>query len=367
MKSKFNLLILEDDKPQKTKLQKAFNKKFDSDKYEVFTVSTVEDFLEELSKRYYLGMSLDHKVPNKEGETAKKYDVSIINRLNKYHPLGYQSIYTAFPEWDSAKNFGRTIDYTSKKETTELFWSEKMFGTLESYKTFTQNDNDIYDDAQASVFFPFAQQINNVINNDQTEEYEKLFKFSIQMFYMIFRVILAEENHQLHHEINQKLLFMKDKINVLNRTDGFIIQEFKKVIDENFIDDMLFLSNKLTMQEWDSIKPECQNYMALLLLKLNFFATHSFALKVKTRRNHLRQIEIEAEKIENRAFTTKEYITNFDTIPQNNDTTHLVFKDYDGKSYFLDVGEYLEIKMEQVGRVEITSKLSGKQIFPLER
>ena len=148
MKSKFNILILEDDKAQKEKLQKAFNKKFSSQQYKIFMVSTVEEFVKELSKRYYLGMSLDHKVPNKEGESAKKYDVSIINRLNKYHALGYKSIYTAFPEWDSAKAFGSTIDCVSKKTLL------KICGLIRCLKLWRHNaivSPNVFDKVKGSV------------------------------------------------------------------------------------------------------------------------------------------------------------------------------------------------------------------------
>ncbi|HIP29738.1 MAG TPA: hypothetical protein EYG83_02880 [Sulfurospirillum arcachonense] len=364
MKSKFNILILEDDKVQKEKLQKAFNKKFSSQQYKIFMVSTVEEFVQELSKRYYLGMSLDHKVPNKEGASAKKYDVSIINRLNKYHALGYKSIYTAFPEWDSAKAFGSTIDYVSKKDLTENLWADKMFETLEAYKTFSKNE-DIYTNAVSKLFFPFAQLVNNIINTVDTKHYEKLFKFSIEMFYIVFVALLDKNNTKCLLEIDEQLEFIKGHLAELNSKDTFCMKEFRKVLDENFIDDMLFLSQKIRDKEWSSLDPDCQNYMALLLLRLNFFSAHGFAIKVKTRRNHLRQIEVEAEKIENRAFTTKEYITNFDAIPQNNNSTYLVLKDYNGKSYFLDIGEYLEVKIQKVGSVEIVSKVSGEQIFPL--
>jgi len=366
MTSKFNILILEDDDRQRKELKEAFTKEF-KDGYKIFICETIEELLEELSKRYYLGMSLDHKVPFRKGEPAKKYDIDIINRLHRYHPLGYQSIYTAFPEWDSARNFGSTINYIAKKELSSTDWAKKFNHTVTKYKTAQPDDSDIYNRAKEVLFFPFSAQINSIINDfDNIQQYYKLFVFSIEMFYIILSALLIKKSHNNFINIDKQLLFIKENIKELKNKKTFYTNELYKVLDEDFIDDMQILYHKLKNNKWSSLDDECQNRIALLLLKLNFFSANSFAIKTVTRRNYLRQIEIEVEKIENRAFTTKEYITNFDAIPQNNASIYFIFKDYNGKSYFLDIGDYLEITTEEIGNIKIISKLSNRQIFPME-
>ena len=71
MRSKFNILILEDDIRHQKDLKKFFEEK-SLDKYKIFLSTTIEEFQELLTYRYYLGMSLDHKVPLNDKEGAKK-------------------------------------------------------------------------------------------------------------------------------------------------------------------------------------------------------------------------------------------------------------------------------------------------------
>jgi len=360
MNSKFNILILEDKLSQQKELKEAFNKKFDAKEYKIFTCSTVEELLKELSKRYYLGMSLDHKVPLTKEAISKMYDISIIKKLHKYHPLGYQSIYTAFPKWNNAKTFGSTIDYVSKKDTKPLEWASKFYETLSEYKI-----NNIYNDAKEILFFPFGVLINDILkNNNNAKEYNKLFIFSIEMFCIILSALLEKEVTLT--DIDKQLIFLKDNLIELQEKNTICSKELSKVLSEDFIVDMQQLYHKLQNREWNATTPECQDYITLLLLKLNFFSANIFATKVTTRLNYLRQKEVEVEKIENRAFITKEYITNFNNIPPNsNSSTYFIFRDYNGKSYFIDIGKYIKIDNEEIGSIKIYSKLSNRQIFPI--
>lgn len=365
MQSKFNILILEDDETHQKQLQKTFKKEFNQG-FEIFLSSTVEEFIDELAKRYYLGMSLDHKVPlNAKSKIAKKYDIDVINKLNKYHPLGYKSIYTAFPKWDSAKAFGATINYVSKKGTPADVWAVEFKKTLLGYKRLSNSDN-IYNYSLNILFFPFASLVNDIIKDaDNPTQYQKIFIFSIEMFYILLFSILEKEHFDYADDVQKQLDFISKNLDDLNIKNTPCSQELAKTLDNDFLEDMQILATLFQEKKFNSLDEESQDLMTLLLLKLNFFAANSFATKVKTRRNYLRQIEVEAEKIENRAFKTKEYITDFYKLPQNGSSTYLIFKDYNGKSYFLDVGDYLEITMAEMGSVKVVSKLSGKEIFPM--
>ena len=362
MKSRFNILILEDDKLEQEKLQQAFSKKF-HENYKVFISSTVEELVDKVSQHSYLGMSLDHKVPynNTNNRIAKKYDVDVINKLNKYHPLGYKSIYTAFPRWDSAKIFGAKINYVSKKDTPTDIWAEEFKKILLEYKKI-----DSYTEAKDVLFFPFSALVSGIIgdvNNSKT--YQQLFTFSIEMFYIVMLSILEKKEMVYCDNTEKQLCFILENLEELKDKKTPCSQELFKTLDSDFIEDMQTLNNLFQEKRFTSVNNECQDYMVLLLLKLNFFSANSFATKVKTRRNYLRQVEVEAEKIENRAFKTKEYITDFYELPKNTASTYLIFKDYNGKSYFLDVGDYLEIVMKEMGHIRVLSKLSNQQIFPV--
>ena len=366
MKSKFNLLILEDDEPQQKELKKEFIQKFGS-KYKIFVSATVEEFVDELSKHFYLGMSLDHKVPfNSTNNTiAKKYDIDVINKLNNYHPLGYKSIYTAFPKWDSAKTFGAKIDYVSKNDTPSDMWAEEFNKILLAYKKI-ESDNSIYNKAEEVLFFPFSALVSKITNGDDNlQSYKDFFIFSIEMFYIVMLSVLEKKEMVYCEDAEKQLLFIFESLEELKDKKTPCSKELCKTLDNDFIEDMQTLDRLFKENKFTSVDNECQDYMALLLLKLNFFSANSFATKVKTRRNYLRQIEVEAEKIENRAFKTKEYITDFYELPKNTASTYLIFKDYNGKSYFLDVGDYLKLVMEEMGSVQVLSLLSNRQLFPV--
>ncbi len=366
MKSKFNILILEDDNRHGKELLKLFDEKA-STNYSIFLATTLEEFYTHLKKQYFIGMSLDHKVPLNDKEIAKKYDIDVIDKLSMYHPLGYKSIYTAFPAWDTAKAFGGRIGYESKKDISTREWRDKLYQQIEKYKVFSNNNCDIYNDGIETLFFPFVFLINTIMQNfNDTKAYQNLFIFSIEMFWSLFCRI---ENHkpdvvQEYNTLDKKLHYMKDN---LPKAESFFQQELLKVLDEDFLEDMITFNTILEADECDFMSSdECEDFMALLLLKLNFFSAHTFALKLKTRRNYLRQKEVEVEKIENRAFTTKEYITNFDNLPKNSSVLNLVMKDYDGKSYFLDMGEYLSISLSDMGgQIEVCSLIEDKILFPI--
>jgi len=363
MRSKFNILVLEDDSRHQKELKKIFVEQ-SLDKYNIYLSTTLEEFQERLTHRYYLGMSLDHKVPLNDKEGAKKYDIDVIEKLNQYHPLGYKSIYTAFPEWDSAKSFGAKIDYASKKELSTDRWVIQMYETLKEYKTFTPTNKDIYNNSMNELFFPFVVLINNIMQDSENiKQYKKLFLFAIEMFWTVFCAVQKEERKE-SFDLTSKLAYMRD--NLLDR-EGLFKQELSKVLERDFLEDMIEFNTILNRNECDFMKNEdCEDYMALLLLKLNFFASNHFAINMKVSRNYLRQKEVAIEKIENRAFVTKEYITYFDELPKNTKSLHLVVKDYEGKSHFLDLGEYLSIEFgEMNGNVTVYSKVEDKQLFPV--
>jgi len=364
MRSKFNLLVLEDDKIHQKELKNIFEKE-SLDKYNIYLSKTLEEFQKLLTLRYYLGMSLDQKVPLNDKEGAKKYDISVIDKLNQYQPIGLKSVYTAFPEWDSAKSFGAKIDYASKKEFSTDRWVTQMYDILKEYKTFTPINKDIYNDGINELFSPFVVLINSIMkDSENTEHYKKLFLFSIEMFWAIFCAI--QENKKLKNPLDlaSKLMYMKD--NSLDK-EGIFKQELSKVLESEFLEDMLEFNAILNRAECDFTKNEdCEDYMALLLLKLNFFASNHFAINMKVSRNYLRQKEVAIEKIEDKPFVTKEYITYFDELPKDTKSLHLVVKDYEGKSHFLDLGEYLSIELgEMNGNVTVYSKVEDKQLFPV--
>ena len=239
-----------------------------------------------------------------------------------------------------------------------------MYDTLKNYKVFTPTNQDIYNDGMNELFFPFVVLINNIMQDiENTEYYKKLFFFSMEMFWVVFCAVQKEEKKE-SFDLASKLAYMRDKL--LDK-EIFFKQELSKVLESEFLEDMLAFNAILNRAECDFTKNEdCEDYMALLLLKLNFFASNHFAINMKVSRNYLRQKEVAIEKIEDKPFVTKEYITYFDELPKDTKSLHLVVKDYEGKSHFLDLGEYLSIELgEMNGNVTVYSKVEDKQLFPV--
>ena len=243
----------------------------------------------------------------------------------------------------------------------------KMYGILKEYKVFNPNNIDIYNDALNELFFPFVIFINKIMQEPQgVKYYQQLFLFSIEMFWILFCVISNIDVNKLKviNTIKEKLEYMKE--NILERSTPPTI-ELSKVLESDFLEDMIVFNSILDNNKCDFLSSEdCEDYMALLILKLNFFASNNFALNMKIRRNHIRQKEVVVEKIENRAFTTNEYIINFDRLPKNPLALHFVMRDYEEKSYFLELEEYLSIELgEMDGNIKVFSKLENKSLFPL--
>lgn len=372
MNSKFYVLILEDDEEQGYKLKNKFSENF-SENFEIIVVKNLEEFRGKISDHYYIGMSLDHKVPeNKENSQAKMYDVSVIIKLNKYQPLGYKTIYTAFPKWQYAKQFAaKEIEYFSKKDLKIEDWAEKFKNKVDIYKNTDINmetKEDIYDKAKDELIFPFVSFISDIINDpNEIENYKRLFDFSIDMFYMVFLVIFKKDDKNIRN-IDKEIEFMHNNLWDNSNNENLAIKEFKKTIDKDFLKDMKDFKSKLDKKDCSINEEDCQDYMAQLMIRLNFFCANSLAVKAEARLNYLRQREVKIEKLSNKIFLTKEYITNFYNLPDNSkDNIYLIIKDYDGKCYFEDISSIFDIKTKSIdNKIEIYFKPTDTKVFPTD-
>jgi len=328
MKSKFNILIIEDAQKHLKDMQNKLSQ-LNTIGYKLIFKYNFEDAEKLIKKDFFIATSLDQRIP-KESIIDNQYGKELAYKFNKENPFSYKMIYTAFPQHKIAGKLAQSgFEYLDKSKLTFGKWASYLIESSNHYLK-----DKIFEEIKNTLIYPFS----NFKKNSGSDF--KFYKYAISLLFQAFIDSMKYKNNiQITSNSIEAIKILCREIESI---DNFVTNEWKKVFNQDFIHDLEFVN-----------KDNVSELLPFIIQKMSIFTIHPICMNFnRSLKNY--KIEIESKKITNKEILEDSTFTYFhkQNIPEK-DSICMVFHHLDSnKVTFVP----LDIK-------EILNSLNDENIF----
>ena len=316
MKSKFNILIVEDDKEHLTNMKRHLNGNRD---YQFIFKLNFESAESSIQQCFFLAISLDQKLSksSKGSEIRNVYGQRLAYLFSKENPFSYKMVYTAFPEHSIANDLSRSgFTYKSKYSLTYKKWANELIKEADRYSNIES-----FEPFKNIFIYPFSQ---------FKYKEESLFKFYEEALNLLLKAFYASMREINNIDIENKTL--KELYDEVESIDNFVTNEWRKVFEQDFIEDITII----TEENVNEIFP-------FILQKLSIFTIHPLCIDFNPKLKNYK-VQIEAKKLTHKSVNEEIVVNNFNRVPESDEVCMTFYSVESDKVIFvkLDIKDKLE-------------------------
>jgi len=316
MKSKFNILIVEDDREHLKSMQKYLNK---LNRYTFHFKEDSESSQEIMKIYFFIAGSLDQKLPQSKTNfnSNSKYTKRITYLFSKENPFSYKIVYTAFPEHSIANSVTKNgFVYKSKYSLSYKEWANELIKEADRYSNIES-----FEPFKNIFIYPFSQ---------FKYKEESLFKFYEEALNLLLKAFYASMREINNIDIENKTL--KELYDEVESIDNFVTNEWRKVFEQDFIEDITII----TEENVNEIFP-------FILQKLSIFTIHPLCIDFNPKLKNYK-VQIEAKKLTHKSVNEEIVVNNFNRVPESDEVCMTFYSVESDKVIFvkLDIKDKLE-------------------------